>query len=104
MSEKLISADVIKAKLNNSMKNNATMWNDAYNEGLYQAEKIIDFAPAVDAVEVVRCFQCKHLKELNEHKIFAMCKKTKIAFWSFETDTRTHFCAFGERREDNAVD
>lgn len=97
MSEKLISADKLIMTLESmrGSRTHATIDNIIYN---------LKIAPAVDAVEVVRCYQCKHLKKLNEHKIFGMCKKTKIVFWSFETDISTHFCAFGERREANAVD
>lgn len=55
-------------------------------------------APAVDAVEVVRCKECKHY--LNS------CEKcglidTRLHF--YETDkrwTEDCFCAWGERRED----
>lgn len=96
MSGKLIYADVIKAKLNNSMKNNATMWNDAYNEGLYQAEKIIDFAPAVDAVEVVRCKECKYWGSPTENQE-AICRHWSSYYGSIRT-MDYQYCSCGERR------
>lgn len=55
--------------------------------------------PTVDVVEVVRCKDCKHLTVVNNESIYARCEKTGYIFWSFETDTREHFCAYGERRE-----
>lgn len=52
-----------------------------------------------DVVEVVRCKDCKHLTVVNNESVYARCEKTGYIFWSFETDTREHFCAYGERRE-----
>ena len=51
-----------------------------------------------DVVEVVRCKDCKHLTVVNKESVYARCEKTGYIFWSFETDTREHFCAYGERR------
>ena len=52
-----------------------------------------------DIVEVVRCKDCKHLTVINIGGAYARCEKTGYVFWSFRTDTREHFCAYGERRE-----
>ena len=52
-----------------------------------------------DVVEVVRCKDCKHLTVVNNESVYARCEKTGYIFGSFETDTREHFCAYGERRE-----
>lgn len=61
----------------------------------------IDNAPTVDAVPVVRCENCKHLCVWNRKDIYAFCPKTNIVFLPFEKDTRTFFCSFGERKENN---
>lgn len=56
-------------------------------------------APAVDAVEVVRCKVC-----VNNPRIGT---KTKGMVWcrKFKNEVRPDgFCSYGERREDNAVD
>lgn len=62
------------------------------------ARKLIAEAPAVDAVEVVRCKDCKH------------CFQWKIPFCDAEIglhpiphNIEIWFCPFGERKE-NAVD
>lgn len=55
--------------------------------------------PRVDAVEVVRCKDCKHLNVLNRKEIYAHCPKTNTVFLPFELDTRTHFCSYGERKD-----
>ena len=56
--------------------------------------------PTVDAVEVVRCRECKHLNVLNRKELYAHCPKTNTVFLPFELDTREHFCSLGERKED----
>lgn len=62
----------------------------------------IDNAPTVDAVPVVRCKDCKHLRVWNRKDIYAFCPKTSIAFLPFERDTRTFFCSYGERKDGDA--
>lgn len=64
--------------------------------GMLKNERI---APTADVVEVVRCKDCKHLTVVNNESVYARCEKTGYIFWSFETDTREHFCAYGERSE-----
>ena len=63
---------------------------------------IIKNAPTVDAVEVVRCKDCKHCticypeKQLDKEATQAwLCKKYKR--WTKPDD----FCSYGERRTDN---
>lgn len=77
-------------------------------EGLYNMAhihnrclQIIEDAPPADVVEVVRCKDCKYLTVVNNESVYARCEKTGYIFWPFETDTREHFCAYGERREEN---
>ena len=55
--------------------------------------------PTIDAVEVVRCRECKHLNVLNRKELYAHCPKTNTVFLPFELDTREHFCSLGERKE-----
>ena len=62
------------------------------------ADMISDF-PTVDAVEVVRCRECKHLNVVNRKELYAHCPKTNTVFLPFELDTREHFCSLGERKE-----
>lgn len=60
---------------------------------------LIEKAPTVDAVPVVRCKDCKHLCVWNRKDIYAFCPKTKIVFLPFDKDTRTFFCSYGERKD-----
>lgn len=56
--------------------------------------------PTVDAVEVVRCKDCKYLDIINKAPVYTYCSKHNHIFPLWEEDTREHFCSWGERRED----
>lgn len=75
---------------------------DNLAEGFTEADHIIKYVlPTVDAVVVTRCKDCKHLCVWNRKDIYAFCPKTNIVFLPFERDTRTFFCSYGERKENN---
>ena len=83
---RLIDADKLSARLSR----NATP---------YFTVPDIENAPTIDAVPVVRCWECKHLNVVNRKELYAHCPKTNMAFLPFELDTREHFCSLGERKE-----
>ena len=69
-----------------------------YGDAWRDAQKAIDDAPTVDAVEVVRCKDCKYYLNSNEK-----CGLVDTRLRFYETDkvwTEDCFCAWGERRED----
>lgn len=73
---------------------------EANAEGAYgyvDVKQIAD-APTVDAVEVVRCWEGKHLNVLNRKELYAHYPKTNTVFLPFELDPREHFCSLGERK------
>ena len=61
---------------------------------------LVRSAPAVDAVEVVRCKDCKHFydTDINLHH---KCKRGGSQVWDVKF-TENDFCSYGERRADNA--
>lgn len=59
------------------------------------------FKNKADCVEVVRCDNCKNLKIINDGKVYAQCTETGFEFLPFGTDTRKHFCGYGERKCNN---
>ena len=87
MSDNLISRSALLAELNDDKYT----WEDYDN---------VDFAvqnlPAVDAVEVVRCAQCKHFKRNLENDTY--CSSVNGLTDPLEDD----FCSYGERRADDA--
>lgn len=54
---------------------------------------LLDNAPAVDAVEVVRCKDCKHRIELYRGAYVCSLQPTTKYVQS------CHFCGYGERRD-----
>ena len=72
---------------------------EANTEGAYgyvDAKQIAD-APTVDAVEVVRCKDCKYGNWDSEPDDAMVCMRTKDGFWRSGND----FCSCGERKEDD---
>lgn len=78
---------------------------DSLAEGYTEAATIIKYISlTVDAVPVVRCRDCKHLRVWNQKDIYAFCPKTNIVFLPFEKDTRTFFCSFGEAKMNGGIE
>lgn len=72
---------------------------DHYTTGYGDAIDAIENAPTADVVEVVRCKDCKYLQVINDGKVYAKCTMTDFEFLPFGTDTREHYCSYGERRD-----
>ena len=68
---------------------------DNLAEGYTEADKIIRDLPDVDAVEVVRCGQCRHATE--DIIVEGVCYCHKIQQGMFVDG----FCNYGERRSGN---
>lgn len=51
--------------------------------------------PAVDAVEVVRCKECKYGDWDNKDADAIVCIRTRDGYWRSGSD----FCSYGERKE-----
>lgn len=67
---------------------------------------LLDIAPTVDAVEVVRCKDCKysHDHEINRNY---RCHRHALDGYSQVFDakfTDNDFCSYGVRRTDNEID
>lgn len=98
---RLIDADAILKADENSDKALVLGSGKALEIAYALLKKKVEDAPTVDAVIVTRCEDCKHLCVWNRKDIYAFCPKTNIVFLPFEKDTRTFFCSFGERKENN---
>ena len=108
MSEKLISADALREEMNEYIlpltENNLMGAADVF----YRTVHLLEESPAVDAVEVVRCRDCKYaiLLRKPEGKLIADCwiRKMNSEDEQFCMVSGDDFCSWGERREENAVD
>ena len=58
---------------------------------------IVNAAPTVDAVPVVRCKDCKYGDYDSKPDGAMVCLRTKDGFWRKETD----FCSYGERKDND---
>ena len=74
----------------------------------YTAEDVIMMiktAPTVDAVPVVRCLECKHHRDKNEHEQqylvedILICTSPDVADDCWSAVWPDHFCSYGERKE-----
>lgn len=71
-------------------------YEDCGCEGDCQFDFFLSNAPAVDAVEVVRCKDCKHFDE-HTRKCYVFCDHEYEVQLEVDSD---HFCSYGERRTD----
>ena len=90
-----------------AFKRMGSMQRNTY-PGLESAIAQVKKAPAVDAVEVVRCKGCKHnmLWRKPTDKVIGECAIRK---WNSDDEQfcqigADDFCSYGERRADDATD
>ena len=91
--KRLISAEMAKEMI----VNHANEFSDVLNRRekallIGGGTSCIDKCPTVDAVEVVRCKDCKH----TEIFYGAMC----CPYYEDEPVAEEHFCSYGERKEE----
>lgn len=68
-----------------------------YAGGWNAAIEIIEKAPAVDAVKVVRCKECQHWGNTNPYTANRLPCKWCTKFCNITTENA--FCSYGERKE-----
>ena len=54
----------------------------------------LEALPSVDAVEIIRCKDCKHYEEINQPYPQLFCRKHSID--TLDDD----YCSYGERKDD----
>ena len=75
--------------------------------GFYPAivKGVLESAPTIDAVEVVRCRECKHHRDKNEQEQKYLVEDILICTSPDATDDcwnavwPDHFCSYGERKD-----
>lgn len=86
---RLIDADLLMKTVFNDV---VLVDGEVKGVGLILAETV-DKAPAVDAVEVVRCRECKHCDQENHHCDHHMGTAAPLR------RKPDDFCSYGERKE-----
>ncbi len=99
---RLVDADALK----NSIDEHVYLVNHGFNESeygitQYGIHQIIDDAPTVDAVPVIRCKECKHVivSATLEHKDESVTSFYMCDYMHRPTDAEG-FCYMAERRTD----
>ena len=88
---RLINADALMETMRENSEGNEGWYGDTW-----QFMRDIDNAPTIDAVQVVRCRDCKNWTEWENGA--GSCQRSGSVMW-LGTDA-TDFCSFAER-EDN---
>ena len=68
-------------------------WEFVHREDMPKAIEMIDCAPAVDAVEVVRCIDCKYACLVTDHDLQCVYDEDSLLH------PHSHYCSYGERRD-----
>ena len=80
-------------------------WGVTGGTALRLIHNAVDNAPTVDAVPVVRCWECKHHRDKNEQEQQYLVEDILICTSPDATDDcwnavwPDHFCSYGERKE-----
>ena len=96
---RLIDADKLLENYKKWIPQLSSKEDEGDRRGVETCIAVLEDTPAVDAVPVVRCRECKHLNVVNRKELYAHCPKTNTVFLPFELETREHFCSLGERKE-----
>lgn len=92
---RLIDADEVKNKLREEIKNNEL---PLLKRTLFKL--LLEFVgdetvfKTVDAVEVVRCKDCKHCLKDNSERAMHLCVKSRLARSNVKLDD---YCSYGEK-------
>lgn len=93
---RLIDADALLEELwrirQNLQMMDDTQTADKMMAGLRKAEEKIEDAPTIDAVEVIRCGECRHYQGNHDVPGCAPC-----TFWGIGAVMWDDFCKRGER-------
>ena len=103
--KRLIDANVLKAGLDNlEVSGGHVYYRKGMDDVLHKfLPSFIDEQTTVDAVEVVRCKDCKHYRARGTHGNSAKwdCKKLMCCRSANISVKPDDFCSYGERRGEN---
>lgn len=93
--KRLIDANALDKKLEVIKIRFKAQGRDTVAEDYNFVQTVLSTAPTVDAVEVVRCRDCKHWGSRTENeKGFIVCPASGMKIHTED------FCSYGERRND----
>ena len=92
---RLIDADALASALNNGRLEEQTGRAVPFNAGVAFALIMVEYAPTIDAVPVVRCADCKCWTEWSNGT--GSCSRFALDWIGTDADD---FCSMGERKDD----
>ena len=93
---RLIDADALASALNNGRLKEQTGRAVPFNAGVAFALTMVEYAPTIDAVPVVRCKDCKwgdHYKGIDGNRYYRCTEHLRAGYMP------TDFCSLGERKD-----
>lgn len=100
--KRLIYANAIEAKIEkNFRKLIANQNKPELAAALSYVGDLIIKAPTVDAVDVVRCKECKHFATARWGEKFCKRKQADGVYAELSNLREDDFCSYGERRTEN---
>ena len=95
---RLIDADALKK----SFDEHVYLVHHGFNETEYGCtqygiHQIIDDAPTIDAVPVIRCYECKYFTEFE--KGFSSDWDGSCRYWNTHSTVYSNFCGCGARMD-----
>ena len=98
---RLIDADALVSALNNGRLKEQTGRAVPFNAGVAFALTMVEYAPTIDAVPVVRCKDCKRRKNAKENgKVYWDGYKYYCEIARYGV-TDGGFCFYGERKDND---
>ena len=100
--KRLIDAYSAIKKIDNYCNNSPfTHPGTTWLRGLELATGLLLAEPTVDAVEVVRCKDCKHWQPIHEHIPHMECQIFRGAYEHGYPTNADDFCSYGERKDND---
>ena len=98
---RLIDADALKENVPNT---NVDIFENCRNCSTlmdWQVKELIDQMPTIDAVEVVRCFECKYFREHEqEYKDrWGSDWDGYCTYWNSHSTVFSNFCGFAQKMD-----
>ena len=105
---KIIDYDEVRNLFDEEYKKTAQLIRDGEThldnlaEGFTEADRVIWKLPTVDAVEVVRCKDCKHYEQEYSDDYFR-CQVFQGCYEKGFPTEKDDFCSYGERRDNDNI-
>lgn len=95
---RLIDADLPREQMEKLLEHHLEMCNFSADGATWDCIAFLDSAPTIDAVEVVRCKDCKHWGK-HDVPVAGETDKVKACEWAIWMVGENGYCVYGERKD-----